>query len=81
MLGLIDSFGLNGWEVDQTFRKSLAYNWGRVKGDFTGKDAAAVNLAARSAAIKGQVEGVHGNMKKLWKKTPDYAKIGGWFKI
>ncbi|KAK2841798.1 hypothetical protein Q5P01_011998 [Channa striata] len=72
---LVNSYGLNGWEIEQTLKKSLTYNFGRVKAGYTGRNCQGQILPTEDQALQAQLQLVHNAVKETWKRTPDYVKI------
>ena len=71
----MESYGLNGYEATQTLKKSLGFNWGRVKGTFTGQDHKGRWLAHESRDLPTQLEGVYARIEITWRATPNYTRI------
>ena len=61
---LVASYGLNGWGVQRTLMTSLGFQWGRVKGNFTGKDQQGQWLPADSPVLQASTAGVYDRMKE-----------------
>ena len=72
---LIESDGLNGYVATQTIKKSLGFNWGRVKGSFTGQDHEGRWLTHESMNLPTKLEGVYARIERTWRATRNYTKI------
>ena len=50
---LMDSCGLNRYKATQTLKKSLGFNWGRVKGTFTSLRPRRISLPNWKVYMRG----------------------------